>query len=151
MSGFASLYPTYQLPLLDFSDIRGKKKTEYFSAVQSGMDRNYEPLRKSLPRGYDVCSEFQGEGKKISVLYESWVCYNVAWKSEEGRNMSVKDLIKEEVDRLPENALAEVLDFIQFLELKAERDIFVKASQKLSERSFDKIWSNQEDAVYDNL
>lgn len=65
--------------------------------------------------------------------------------------MSVKDLIKEEVDRLPENALAEVLDFIQFLELKAERDIFVKASQKLSERSFDKIWSNQEDAVYDNL
>lgn len=65
--------------------------------------------------------------------------------------MSVKDLIKKEVDRLPENALAEVLDFIQFLELKAEKDIFVKASQKLSERSFDKIWSNQEDAVYDNL
>jgi hypothetical protein len=65
--------------------------------------------------------------------------------------MSVKDLIKKEVDRLPENALAEVLDFIQFLELKAEKDTFIKASRKLSERSFDKIWSNEEDAVYDNL
>jgi len=44
ISGFASLYPTYQLPLLDFSDIRGKKKKEYFAAVQAGMDRNYEPM-----------------------------------------------------------------------------------------------------------
>lgn len=65
--------------------------------------------------------------------------------------MSVKDIIKKEVDRLPENILAEVLDFIQFLELKKEKDIVVKASQKLSERSFDKIWSNEENAVYDNV
>jgi len=34
------------LPLLDFSGVRGKKKTEYFSAVQAGMDRNYEPMAK---------------------------------------------------------------------------------------------------------
>jgi len=32
------------LPLLDFSGIRGKKKTEYFAAVQAGMDRNYGPI-----------------------------------------------------------------------------------------------------------
>ena len=65
--------------------------------------------------------------------------------------MTVKDIIKKEVDRLPEHALAEVLDFIQFLELKVEKGAFVKASQKLSERSFEKIWNNEEDAVYDNL
>ena len=65
--------------------------------------------------------------------------------------MSVKDIIKNEVDRLPEHALAEVLDFIQFLELKVEKGAFVKASQELSERSFEKIWSNEEDAAYDNL
>ncbi|MEK6742556.1 MAG: DUF2281 domain-containing protein [Nitrospirota bacterium] len=65
--------------------------------------------------------------------------------------MSVKDLIKHEVDRLPEHALAEVLDFIRFLELKVEKGAFVKASQRLSERSFEKIWGNEEDAVYDNL
>jgi hypothetical protein len=70
---------------------------------------------------------------------------------EEDGNMSVKDIIMKEVDRLPENALAEVLDFIQFLELKVEKDMFIKASQKLSERSFEKVWSNEEDAVYDNL
>jgi cell filamentation protein len=34
------------LPLLDFSGIRGKKKMEYFSAVQAGMDRHYEPMTK---------------------------------------------------------------------------------------------------------
>jgi len=34
------------LPLLDFSGIRGKKKTEYFAAVQAGMDRAYGPTAK---------------------------------------------------------------------------------------------------------
>ncbi len=34
------------LPLLDFSGIRGKKKKEYFAAVQAGMDRNYGPMTK---------------------------------------------------------------------------------------------------------
>ena len=34
------------LPLLDFSGIRGKKKKEYFAAVQAGMDRNYEPMTR---------------------------------------------------------------------------------------------------------
>ncbi len=32
------------LPLLDFNGIRGKKKVEYFAAVQAGMDRNYVPM-----------------------------------------------------------------------------------------------------------
>lgn len=34
------------LPLLDFSGIRGIKRTEYFLAVQAGMDRDYEPMKK---------------------------------------------------------------------------------------------------------
>ena len=34
------------LPALDFGDIKGKKKKEYFSAVQAGLDRNYEPMAK---------------------------------------------------------------------------------------------------------
>ena len=32
------------LPLLDFSEIRGKKKEEYFAAVQAGMDKDYKPM-----------------------------------------------------------------------------------------------------------
>lgn len=34
------------LPSLDFGNIRGKKRKEYFSAVQEGLDRNYEPMTK---------------------------------------------------------------------------------------------------------
>jgi len=34
------------LPALDFGDIKGEKKKEYFSAVQDGLDRNYEPMAK---------------------------------------------------------------------------------------------------------
>jgi len=34
------------LPILDFSLISGPKKSEYFIAVQIGMDRNYEPMKQ---------------------------------------------------------------------------------------------------------
>ena len=34
------------LPLLDFGNIKGKKKQEYFLAVQAGMDRAYAPMEK---------------------------------------------------------------------------------------------------------
>ncbi|MBI3599837.1 MAG: toxin-antitoxin system, antitoxin component, Xre family protein [Nitrospinae bacterium] len=65
--------------------------------------------------------------------------------------MSVKEVVKNEIDRLPEDILVEVFDFIKFLETKKERDLLVKNSQELSMKSFKKIWDNEEDAVYDNL
>lgn len=65
--------------------------------------------------------------------------------------MSVKERIKDEIDRLPENLLPEVFDFIQFLETKRERALLVKASEELSRASFERIWDNEEDAVYDSL
>lgn len=36
------------LPVLDFSLITGSKKIDYFTAVQIGMDRNYEPMEQLL-------------------------------------------------------------------------------------------------------
>ena len=65
--------------------------------------------------------------------------------------MTLKDIIRQEVEKLPESALSEVLDFIQFLELKHEKDILAKGMQQLSMKSFDAIWNNEEDAAYDNL
>ena len=62
-----------------------------------------------------------------------------------------KELIKKEIDKLPEDILAEVFDFIRFLESKRERDLLVKSSQKLSSTSFQRIWDNEEDAVYDKV
>ena len=32
------------LPLLDFSELAGERKTEYFAAIRAGMDRNYRPM-----------------------------------------------------------------------------------------------------------
>ena len=63
--------------------------------------------------------------------------------------MSGKDLIINEIDRLPEELLPEILDFIKFLEVKEEHTIH--SSQVLSERIFEKIWNNAEDAAYDAL
>lgn len=65
--------------------------------------------------------------------------------------MTVKEMIKTEIEKLPENLLAEVFDFIQFLEIKKEKNLLAKASQDLSTASFKKIWDNKEDAVYDSL
>ena len=63
--------------------------------------------------------------------------------------MSGRDLIINEIDRLPEEFLPEILDFIQFLEVKEENTI--RSSQVLSERVFGNIWDNPEDAAYDAL
>lgn len=34
------------LPILNFSSVSGSRKLDYFSAVQMGLDRNYEPMEK---------------------------------------------------------------------------------------------------------
>jgi hypothetical protein len=65
--------------------------------------------------------------------------------------MTVKEIIKKEIDRLPENLLSEVFDFIQFLESKRGKSILTKTSQDLSASAFQNIWDNEEDAIYDNL
>ena len=59
-----------------------------------------------------------------------------------------RDLLINEIDKLPEELLPEVLDFIKLLESK-ENIAF--ASQFLSEKTFEKIWDNSEDAIYDSL
>ena len=65
--------------------------------------------------------------------------------------MTVKEMIKNEIDKLPENMLVEVYDFVRFLETKQERELLTQASQKMSETSFEKIWNNEEDSAYDKL
>jgi len=34
------------LPLLDFGGLRGRRRKEYFAAVQAGLDRNYKPMEE---------------------------------------------------------------------------------------------------------
>ena len=65
--------------------------------------------------------------------------------------MSIKETLKKEIDKLPEDILAQVYDFIQFLEMKLDRNLLARTSQEMSEASFARIWDNEEDAVYDKL
>ncbi len=65
--------------------------------------------------------------------------------------MSVKEILKREIEHLPEEILMEIYDFIKFLEFKSEKEMLAKVSQNISESSFRKIWENEEDAIYDSL
>ena len=38
------------LPILDFSDIQGKRREIYFKAVQAGLARNYKPMEEVFKR-----------------------------------------------------------------------------------------------------
>ena len=55
------------------------------------------------------------------------------------------------IQRLPPEKVAVVDDFVDFLESRGKENSLIKAVEKLSEQSFQKVWDNQEDAEYDNL
>jgi hypothetical protein len=61
-----------------------------------------------------------------------------------------EELLLEKIKRLPPEHIAEVEDFIDFLAQRADRRL-VQAAAKLSERAFQDVWDNEEDAVYDQL
>ena len=53
--------------------------------------------------------------------------------------------------RLPPEKVAVVRDFVEFIGQRNESASLVKAASKLSEKSFQQVWNNLEDAEYDNL
>lgn len=55
------------------------------------------------------------------------------------------------INRLPPEKIAVVEDFVEFLGYRNEVAPLVKAASKLSEKSFQKVWDNAEDAEYDAL
>jgi hypothetical protein len=54
------------------------------------------------------------------------------------------------IRKLPPEKVAVIDDFVEFLSHRDEMDRLVRA-EKLSEKSFQKVWDNPEDAEYDNL
>lgn len=49
-------------------------------------------------------------------------------------------MIEKEIDKLPENMLIEAYDFVKLLETKKNKELLTKATQKMPEDSFEKIW-----------
>ena len=56
--------------------------------------------------------------------------------------ITMKDLIKREIEKLSGNLLEEIFDFIQFLETKRDKALFVRASQEMSGAAFAKVWDS---------
>ncbi len=52
---------------------------------------------------------------------------------------------------LPPEKMAVLEDFVEFLGSRNEVAHLMKAANKLSEKSFQKVWDNPEDSEYDNL
>lgn len=63
--------------------------------------------------------------------------------------IQTETLIKK-IQGLPMQQQTEVQDFVDFLVQKDDRK-FVEAAMKTSEAAFEKVWDNEEDAVYDEL
>ncbi|MBL4902061.1 MAG: hypothetical protein JKY62_05365 [Desulfocapsa sp.] len=55
------------------------------------------------------------------------------------------------INRLPPEKIVVAEDFVEFLGHRNKIDRLVTAASKLSEKSFQKVWDNAEDAEYDTL
>ncbi len=60
------------------------------------------------------------------------------------------ETLVEKIKQLPPPKIAEVENFVDFLYQKEEQKL-VQSAMKLSENSFQKVWDNDEDSVYDEL
>jgi len=65
--------------------------------------------------------------------------------------MSVKEMLYQEIDKLPDNFASDLMNYIRFLEHKSDKIELVKQVGVLSETSFSKIWDNEEDSIYDSF
>jgi len=65
--------------------------------------------------------------------------------------LPAKEILYEEIEKLPDNLISDVFNYILFLENKNENNRLTVMARTLSEDSFSKIWDNEEDAVYDKL
>ncbi|MCI4625152.1 MAG: hypothetical protein L3V56_04230 [Candidatus Magnetoovum sp. WYHC-5] len=68
-----------------------------------------------------------------------------------GLNMTIKDKLKQEIDKLPDDIALEIYDLMLSLEAKRETTMLTKQVQELSNLTFSKIWDNEIDEVYDNI
>jgi hypothetical protein len=57
----------------------------------------------------------------------------------------------EKLKRLPPERIAEVEDFVDFLQSRDEARGLTRAAMKTSEAAFAKVWDNEDDAAYDKL
>ena len=57
----------------------------------------------------------------------------------------------EKLKRLPPERIAEVEDFVDFLQSRDEVRALTRAAMQSSQAAFAKVWDNEDDAAYDQL
>lgn len=60
-------------------------------------------------------------------------------------------IIIQKIRALSPDKVAQVVDFVEFISQKEMDRRLLKASNKLAEDAFNKVWENTEDDVYDRL
>lgn len=64
---------------------------------------------------------------------------------------ALESLLIQKLQRLPAQRLAEVEDFVDFLQAREEDRQLVQAAAKAAEARFATVWDNDEDAAYDRM
>jgi hypothetical protein len=59
--------------------------------------------------------------------------------------------LMEKIRALPPEKVHEVEDFVDFLQLRNEDRQLIRETARLSEKAFQDVWDNPEDAAYDRL
>ena len=72
-------------------------------------------------------------------------------KQNTGVISSYEQVLIEKIRALPRERVLEVEDFIDFLRQCSEDRFLSRAAAKLSEKAFQEVWDNPEDAEYDKL
>jgi hypothetical protein len=62
----------------------------------------------------------------------------------------IEQMVKK-LERLPSERVAEVEDFIDFLNYRDENRGLAQATQRISEQTLHTVWNNPADADYDRL
>lgn len=57
----------------------------------------------------------------------------------------------DKIQSLPPDKIAVVEDFVEFLRQRDDDILLTRVANKLSEKSFQKVWDNPDVAAYDNL
>ena len=63
----------------------------------------------------------------------------------------IQQLLIEKIRQLPPQRVAEVEDFVDFLQAREDEQRLTRAAAKASEASFASVWDNDEDAAYDRM
>lgn len=64
---------------------------------------------------------------------------------------ALESILIQKLQRLPAQRLAEVEDFVDFLQAREEDRQLVQAAAKAAEARFATVWDNDEDAAYDRM